>query len=847
MAQESQKFKNFAFISYSHEDMKQAEMLDNFLLEFRLPTQVKEKHPNLRDTFHEIFPDNTGLGATTDLGYEIKRQLDQSEYLIVICSPNAVKSDWVNEEIEYFKCKRGLECIYPFVVDGIVNAKSPNESKECMPKALRPYKGRAANISTYSFEHAIIEILAAILNVEVDEIWQRHVRLEEKRKLKLKEQNDRLLIAQSRFSSETVLKLAQSDDNHLARRLCLETIPTPCHPDYPYTPKAESALRAANQNEVYIFKGHSNFKEIFTVQFSPDGKSVISASKDNTVRIWDVATGKCKMVITGESDYHTSASFSPDGKNIAIASRDNFIHIVDSATGKEVRRLDGQSFIVESVTYSPNGLRLASVSRDDILQVWDIEKGTSIFALKGAYGFFGPKYNSNRLNSSIFSPNGDKILIPYNKSILIWDIENNSSQEIGKCDGTIKMVLFSPNGEYLLAVSDNNTIFIWIVSNKELLNSYRNEEQIIKNVHFSSDNSSIYVDSETGFFKWNINSGNKTEYGTNLFPVQSLYFQKNRITIAGSKSNNLYVREIPIKVSYKTIMGHTGHIVSIQYNQDGNKIISSASDGIRVWDSFTCECIQQFDGFAFKTELDSFEAKAYTIGGEISQQAKSFQIWDIQSGQCLRTFSGYDFILDRPIAMSKNGKRIATTCGNIIYIWNVYSVKKIKCARRLVYEYGGADCACFSPDGNMLAVAACTNKNLCIWDINKEELKVEMQGHTLNILSINYSSDGKKIVTSSYDGSIRIWNAETGVCEQVLNYNTENVEFNHDGTQILFVSGGKPSIWDVETGIKIQDIEVNNVEMATFSPDDKTVALATTDNSILLYPVVPFKELAENG
>lgn len=278
MAQETQTFKNFAFISYSHEDMKQAERLDNFLLEFRLPTQVKEKHPDLRDTFHEIFRDNTGMGATTDLDYEIKRQLDQSEYLIVICSPNAVKSDWVNKEIEYFKYKRGLEYIYPFVVDGIVNAKSPNEGKECMPKALRPYKGRAANISTYSFEHAIIEILATILKIEVDEIWQRHVRLEEERKQKLKEQNDRLLIAQSRFLAEKANTLVDEGDSYTARLLALEALPKDLeNPNRPYVPEAEAAFRRALSCDTKVLG--RNGKGVRNVVVSPE--VVFKESKGN--------------------------------------------------------------------------------------------------------------------------------------------------------------------------------------------------------------------------------------------------------------------------------------------------------------------------------------------------------------------------------------------------------------------------------------------------------------------------------------------------------------------------------------------------------------------------------------
>ena len=856
----------FAFISYQRQDEEWAKWLADQLEHYHLPL-ILNGRDDLPKDLRPIFRDIDELSAG-NLPKQIYQALKNSKNLIVVCSPNSAKSPWVNKEVETFIGMGKLDNIFPFIIEGV--AFSKNEDEECMPKALlklpddkerlganiKEYKDgpqrlckdcplpkdnredkNQGNISEKGPNAAVVKIVAGMLGLHFDALWQRYEKEKIEEERKIKEQRAKLLKARSRFISEKVFEAIQYSDNHLARRLCLEIVPTPSMPDYPYTPEAESAIREVSQNHTYRLNGH--FKEIFTVQFSPNGKSVISASKDNTVRIWDVACGKCTTVITGESDFHTSACFSPDGKNIALASRDNSIHIYDSITGREIKRLDGQSFIIESIAYSPNGLRLASVSRDDILQVWDIEKGESIFEHKGTYDFWGPKYNSNRLNSTIFSSDGNSILIPHNDKIQIWDIENNNPQEVGTCDGKIKMVSYSPYGDYIMAVSDNNTMYIWIADNKELLRTYKNGDQIIRDVHFANDSSSIFVDFKTEFIKWNFISDVKTEYGANLFPAQSIYFSKNKITIAGSRSNELFVKEIFIENCHKTLLGNDNHIFSMEYSDDGGRIISSSSDCICVWDSYTGELLQRIDGYALKADLDSSEAKAYTIGD------KSFQIWDIPSGLCLRTFSGHDLLADCPIAMSKNGKRIATTCGNVIYIWNLYSVKKIKCAKTLASENGGTDCVCFSPDGNMLATTSCTNNNILIWDISNEELKLEMNGHTSNIRSINYSPDGKKIVTASYDGSIRIWSTETGVCEHVLHYSTDNVVFNHNGKQILFVSGGISSIWDVETGIKIQDIEINNVELATFSPDDKTVAIATTDNSILLYPVIPYKELTE--
>ena len=528
-----------------------------------------------------------------------------------------------------------------------------------------------------------------------------------------------------------------------------------------------------------------------------------------------------------------------------MASRDNFIHIVDSLTGNEVKLLDGQSYIVESVVFSPDGRRLASVSRDDALQVWDVEKGKSIFTSKNAYAFFSPKYNSNRLNPSIFSPDGRYILIPGDESLHIWDIDNKISQVINDYDGKTNIVSFSPNGFYIMAVSDNNTIYIWDTQSMKRIYSYKENGQTISMALFAHNDSSLYIHSKSDsakiFYSLDIKTGQKTEYGDLMFPAQSIYHSNDKIIVAGSVKEKLYVIEFAQKKSYKILSEHCDRINTIQYHNNGDNIILCSSNKSCILDSTSGECIRDIDGAgAISVEIDSSETKAFLIGG------KKLLIWDIQSGQCLRSFCGHDVLLDVPIAMSKNGKRIATTCGNSSFIWNVYSIKKIKCAKTLVCEYGGADCVCFSPDGNMLAIAVCTNNYICIWDINKETIMHEMKGHTSNIISITYSSDGKLIVTTSYDGSIRIWNAETGICKHIIGCSAKHAEFNHDNSKILSVTEGvRASIWDVETGIKIQDIDTP-VDNAVFSPDGQSIAI-TTDNTILIYSFMPFSKLIDQA
>ena len=82
----------------------------------------------------------------------------------------------------------------------------------------------------------------------------------------------------------------------------------------------------------------------------------------------------------------TSVAFSPDGQRLASASRDQTVKIWDSATGKELFALKGHAGWVTSVAFSPDGQRLASASDDQTVKIWDSATGKELFALKGHAG-----------------------------------------------------------------------------------------------------------------------------------------------------------------------------------------------------------------------------------------------------------------------------------------------------------------------------------------------------------------------------------------------------------------------------------------------------------------------------
>jgi hypothetical protein len=117
------------------------------------------------------------------------------------------------------------------------------------------------------------------------------------------------------------------------------------------------------------FGGHHRWVE--SAAFSPDGSRIVTASWDNTARIWDSASAKEIAVLRGHGGVVNSAAFSPDGSRIVTASDDNTARIWDAASAKEIAVLRGHEGIVRSAAFSPDGSRIVTASRDYTVRIWD--------------------------------------------------------------------------------------------------------------------------------------------------------------------------------------------------------------------------------------------------------------------------------------------------------------------------------------------------------------------------------------------------------------------------------------------------------------------------------------------
>ena len=170
--------KYYAFISYNSADEKWAKWLQHQIEYYHVPTALCKEHPELPKRIRPVFWYKKDLSGTK-LKQALANELGASKYLIVICSPEAAKSQWVNDEIAAFIQQGKGNKIIPFIVNGSPHSTNPKE--ECFPPALLSLSHdeeiRGIDVKRPEGKsHALVDIIATMFGIRFDELWNRHAR-----------------------------------------------------------------------------------------------------------------------------------------------------------------------------------------------------------------------------------------------------------------------------------------------------------------------------------------------------------------------------------------------------------------------------------------------------------------------------------------------------------------------------------------------------------------------------------------------------------------------------------------------------------------------------------------------
>lgn len=635
-----------AFISYSHKNEKFATWLHKSLEKYKIPNTLQESYPNLPNKLYPIFKDREELPSSSNLSQNIIEALKESDYLIVICSINSAKSQWVNKEIVDFKRIHGEDKILAIIIDGEPNAKDKkdfNDTLECFPEALKyriDIKGNLTSERTEpiaadirkgkdSYRFGKLKLIAGLLNIGFEELYQR----EEKRQKK----NRWIWTFLSIFILTIVSFLAlyafwqkevAEDKTYKNQQLAYDAIMEQglIYRDYLnnsikskliFSSLINKSVNNAQENKAkllyYNIKNSLKLNSItenntseYNVIFNKDKNELLTYDKKGLVKLKNLDTNQEQIIIKHTQSVN-GVIFNKDKNEVLSWSDDGTLKLWNRITNK-----------VQTITKYDKPIEKASFSQDEqkVLS-WE----SSLFFHKGI------------------------------TKIKLWNRSNNQSKTIIENEGWTRNAIFNHNGTQILSFTERGIVKLWKESNNKVKTIFTSRTEsygipIVKIQFLKKDKVLIATEKGISFLKidskdffivnksfndqYNLTLWNEEKNSTKFIleddsKIKNIKFISYEDKIISWSEHS--IKQYNVEKEEETlILKNNSKIISVKLNKDNQKIICCYSNGlIDFIDMESNDISSIYHGLNIKSaEFINNETQILTWGSD-----GAIKIWDI--------------------------------------------------------------------------------------------------------------------------------------------------------------------------------------------------------------------------
>ncbi len=558
-------------------------------------------------------------------------------------------------------------------------------------------------------------------------------------------------------------------------------------------PAAIRLFDPATGRVVRTLRGHD--RAVRSLEFSPDGKTLLSAGIDGTLRTWDVATGAQRAVlIDGVRNVH-QARFSPDGKLIAagvdVEYKRWYLALFDAATGKEAIRLDLDA---NTLVFSPNGKFLATT---------------------GAW---------------------------YERRAFLIDVAARRTVCELNAGGAASAVAFAPDGKSLVTYRDPGigakeaaTLTFRDLPDGQVTRRASVPAGAAGGLRFTPDGRTLI--SSRGI--WSVASGAETrlpESVGNLFAASA-----DTKLLAGYRGGVIGVWDVEAGKERAGPAGHVGAI-SLVVPLDGDRVLTFGADGSAVrWDARTAELLDRAKLGELWSNRFAASADRRVVAGVTAPQ--KVLVYDPTGDKSARELSAAKDGGAWSLALSGDGSLLAAVpLGGA----KDQSIRLIDTAKdAVVAKVGGnlgrAESVALSPDGKAVAIGTRTGAVHLLDAATGRPVRAALTmsgvGPKTTVGRVAFAPDGTAVVARERSGAVRVWNVSTGTERDFGTGWGYAMAFSPDGRLLALADRtGAVVLRDAATGEERGRLagHLGPVTTITFSPNGRRLYTGSDDTTVLV-------------
>jgi WD40 repeat protein len=558
--------------------------------------------------------------------------------------------------------------------------------------------------------------------------------------------------------------------------------------------------------------------------YSPDGRFVVTAGPDGTVRLWDAADGKpVSQVLRHDTRgiqfpdqvcLVRAVAFSPDSKLLVTGSfvTDLSHHRYLGGEARLWRVPDGEPVGVPlpslgpvmAAAFSPDSRRLLTSHlvvnppkadpKSGWAQLWDVATGRAVGA---------PLRTTGPMWSVAFSPDGRGILTGSETGLSQFWIAATGLPLGPAFWGTAnaRSVAFAPDGQTALVghTHDQSEVELWEAPRASATDFTARHDQAITTLAVSPDSQLLLTGSDDQTARlWNASTGTfRGPAWRHPRPVTSVAFSPDgRLALTGSADGTAQLWDVATGQAHGPRWQHTGRVAQVTFSRDGRLAVTAAWDGtVRFWDVATGR-----PHSPLLREKNAVAALAIRPDGRLVLTGSNEHgplLWEVAGGQS-RRLGPDSWAQVGYVAFSPDGRWcLAGSLDGTTRLWDTTT----GVADGPVLRHGSAvRSACFSPDGTRVLTTS-NDRTAVLWDPATGQSLTPPLQHPDKVLLGTFSPDGSLLATVCDDRAVRLWDVRTGRrIGPALHHPAEvtAVIFRPDGSQLICAGAdGMLRLWDV--------------------------------------------------